>query len=792
MQEFFLMITRPQNWKLFKFNLGKPIKWVSQFQKQSSQYLRFDQIYELNKYQIMGTFSIFIVFIFALRNLFNQDNIYHQKDQMNQISENDLAQNITEVSREQKDKKELYKSDQNRLGAIVEQISNSALNISAVHQDQINETLQNNSAQNILGDSQDQIDDTKSNILTNNLTDVSKDASKDQIDDTKSKITTQNLTDASQDQKDDTKSNISTQNLTDASQDQIDRTQSKITTQNLTDASQDQQSLSRYQIDVKIIQDNQNQDINNIQYEIQTSNINEIPQENPGKMESKEWMRIIRETQLKQMNLCMNGNQDEMIKVQNKNQINNQNQIDGENDRNNQMEIKKDNQIGLNNPNQSQKDNEAKPKDQINNENSNVDQQLQQNQENQNEITNQNVQIDDENSNVDQQQQKIQQNSNEIRNQNFQIVNENSNVDQQQQENQENQENQNQIRNQNGQKDNENSNVDQQQQENQENQNEISNQNVQIDNQNDKVLPKPSNQDKEDPLIPEQFLDIPQNPSRPDKQNYPQQVTLPKEMEVIKQIIDGSSKKRHVDQNMKSYLRDVQNEQELFKHYSIKALGKKHELKLHCNLIIPVRGDGNCFYTSFGYQLLRIVIYEYTDEEFNQFLNQYFQISFNIQFNQIKIPNEMQQKLLNHYKDRLIYIRNLEKNYINNEYYQQQLKMHFSAFELQDTNEGFVDGYFNPLTVIFLRNLCLHLVETDQDEQNNLVEKETLLKWEEECNQNEVVINLLAKHLKIHIKLIFFEKGTFIVNEYSKEYENEKRRIILLLQPGHYNVGIKV
>ena len=62
------------------------------------------------------------------------------------------------------------------------------------------------------------------------------------------------------------------------------------------------------------------------------------------------------------------------------------------------------------------------------------------------------------------------------------------------------------------------------------------------------------------------------------------------------------------------------------------------------------------------------------------------------------------------------------------------------------------------------------------------------------------MIALLAENLKMyyillilrHIKLIFFDKpNNFKILNYSPNYKNENRRIILLLTPGHYNIGIK-
>lgn len=66
---------------------------------------------------------------------------------------------------------------------------------------------------------------------------------------------------------------------------------------------------------------------------------------------------------------------------------------------------------------------------------------------------------------------------------------------------------------------------------------------------------------------------------------------------------------------------------------------------------------------------------------------------------------------MNYYKDRIIYIRNLEKYYKQNENYSSELMRHFRAHEHKDD----LDGYFQPLTILFLRNLCMEIVENCEE-----------------------------------------------------------------------------
>ncbi|CAD8171885.1 unnamed protein product [Paramecium pentaurelia] len=310
-----------------------------------------------------------------------------------------------------------------------------------------------------------------------------------------------------------------------------------------------------------------------------------------------------------------------------------------------------------------------------------------------------------------------------------------------------------------------------------------------LSQQKQKRQPQPANQlspNESDAIIVQEIC-YPNIVSKVDSQNHLSQFALPRSMELINQLLDNSSRKRNVDENLKYYLIETLEERDLQNYYSIKKLSIKKQLQQYCTKMIHVRGDGNCFYTSFGYQFMKIVIYQYSDEEFDQFLQENFTIPFKIQLNDISFGNEEQQReLLNQFRDRIKYLRNLEKYYKQHEHYSNQLVRQFRAHEMQDD----LDGYFQPLTTLFLRNLSMHIVEQSEDGQN-VVDKETLLKWEEECNSNEQVIAMLAKHLRLHIQLIFFAGEEFQVLEYSKEYENKNRSIILLIKPGHYNIGIK-
>jgi hypothetical protein len=58
------------------------------------------------------------------------------------------------------------------------------------------------------------------------------------------------------------------------------------------------------------------------------------------------------------------------------------------------------------------------------------------------------------------------------------------------------------------------------------------------------------------------------------------------------------------------------------------------------------------------------------------------------------------------------------------------------------------DGVFYGLSTIFFRNLANYVVEFSEMKEA-LFDRENLLIWEKECNSNEIVIEALAKYLKM-------------------------------------------
>jgi hypothetical protein len=68
------------------------------------------------------------------------------------------------------------------------------------------------------------------------------------------------------------------------------------------------------------------------------------------------------------------------------------------------------------------------------------------------------------------------------------------------------------------------------------------------------------------------------------------------------------------------------------------------------------------------------------------------------------------------------------------------LYRYFRATEYSDDE---IDGIFYGLTIIFFRNLSNYIIEFS-DIKEALLDRENLLIWEAECNNNEIVISSLA------------------------------------------------
>ncbi|CAD8124005.1 unnamed protein product [Paramecium sonneborni] len=268
--------------------------------------------------------------------------------------------------------------------------------------------------------------------------------------------------------------------------------------------------------------------------------------------------------------------------------------------------------------------------------------------------------------------------------------------------------------------------------------------------------------------------------------NICQQIPSQKVIEIVNQInliYKNSSQLRNVDENLKFYVRKLQDQSGLKKNYNLSLAGSK-KLGQYCNKFREVRGDGNCFYTAFGYQFLSILLFEYSYDQFQQFMEKIKQIQLPMKIFVIgkyfKIDDkQIEQELLLEFIKRLTQLKQIED--LNQRF--EQFHTQFSAYQQQSEE---VDGCLYGLSTIFFRNYSNYVVDFSEN-KDAVYDRVNLLNWEEECNSNEVVIVELAKQLNIFVQLLFIEnKDSIMVNNYGNE---ENNKIILLIKPGHYNIG---
>ncbi|CAK61034.1 unnamed protein product (macronuclear) [Paramecium tetraurelia] len=217
-----------------------------------------------------------------------------------------------------------------------------------------------------------------------------------------------------------------------------------------------------------------------------------------------------------------------------------------------------------------------------------------------------------------------------------------------------------------------------------------------------------------------------------------------KVQKIIKFIYAQSQGKRKVEEKYQYFLGEYYQQQELWQEYNIKKLDQKQKMKQLCTAYRAVRGDGNCFYTAFGFQFLEILLLKYTKDQFYQFLNAN-QVNFQIRLNDKDLIDEGdQQKLRDEFFFRLERLKLIE----DIELRKQTLQQEFKAYEKENEK---IDGCFYGLSTIFFRNLAQKVVDLDEIASNTFGTQNLLL-WETECNENEIVIAAFAKYLKMQFQ----------------------------------------
>ncbi|KAM3142151.1 hypothetical protein pb186bvf_005805 [Paramecium bursaria] len=248
-----------------------------------------------------------------------------------------------------------------------------------------------------------------------------------------------------------------------------------------------------------------------------------------------------------------------------------------------------------------------------------------------------------------------------------------------------------------------------------------------------------------------------------------------------------SFKSRKVDDEvLKKFVRDFKSFQAYKDEYNLDDSQQKI-LNDQIQLFIPIRGDGNCLFTSIG------VLYVYynliDDKRFQRLVElinstEFVQYSKN-QDNEIlfKIETEEEQNILKlEFLEQIIRIKNFDN--------QQQLLQQIAQCLNND------EGPFYGLLIIFLRNYFRKLLQdfSKVDEIGyiqNPDQIDKIVTWEYMYNETDIALKLFAEQEKILIRC--FQKMNVddkIVqfSEYKDDELNQfQYKIGLAFQPGHYN-----
>ncbi|CAD8138011.1 unnamed protein product [Paramecium octaurelia] len=253
-----------------------------------------------------------------------------------------------------------------------------------------------------------------------------------------------------------------------------------------------------------------------------------------------------------------------------------------------------------------------------------------------------------------------------------------------------------------------------------------------------------------------------------------------KKSELLEQIYNETLRARDVPEEFKPFISDQKDQNYLLEEYGMNNGKVKEQLKTSLNGMRRARGDGNCFYTSFGFQYLRHIFTKASDQQFEDFIKMIQSLPFSvIHSEQLYEKNEEMSQIFLNYCE---YLRTLEL-----EKREQEFLQLFSNPE----------GQFYGLCIIFLRNLIYKFCFEDEDTKNifealELNLQKQILTWEYDCENNQSVIDLLSRNLHIDIILYYLDEENQNLNV--QEYKARNPQILLkthiIFRPGHYNVAI--
>ncbi|CAD8153494.1 unnamed protein product [Paramecium octaurelia] len=187
-----------------------------------------------------------------------------------------------------------------------------------------------------------------------------------------------------------------------------------------------------------------------------------------------------------------------------------------------------------------------------------------------------------------------------------------------------------------------------------------------------------------------------------------------------------------------------------------------------------VRGDGNCFYTSFLYQYLNLLLSNSQNRkiEINKFINKVDQLELTLFLNDqslIKMKIEIEIKK---------YFNQILKQLQQNPSY---LLEYFSKNNKQ----------FYVCSIIIFRNIVRQIYNQKKSQIQNFLDtdlEEELVTWQKECNSNQAIIQLLSQELDLQVNLYFFRRDGVDLEKYNQN--QNLPQINLLFRPGHYQIAL--
>ncbi|CAD8132235.1 unnamed protein product [Paramecium octaurelia] len=256
---------------------------------------------------------------------------------------------------------------------------------------------------------------------------------------------------------------------------------------------------------------------------------------------------------------------------------------------------------------------------------------------------------------------------------------------------------------------------------------------------------------------------------------------IPQDVTIIPSLYNKTCRARSVEAQYRDFVSDILNQKDLILDYGMNKLEIKTQLKKYLNGMRRARGDGNCFYTSFVFQYLDFMINKTKTDQFEQLFQQISMLPFEIYY-QNELFNQTDFDIL-----RQKFVAICKKLRSVNELERQNL---FFQYFKDEENE------FYGLSIVFLRNLAFKFCLEDSEVSGTfqtlgLILKDQLLEWEFDCQNNEVVINLLSLKLNIQTILFQIENQNLKILQYN-ECSNPMLKIYLLFRPGHYNIGVPI